>query len=64
MVQGVVDGSWSVTIIDKRLSVNHKEDFGRLYDALDEFNALADELVVREGRAEKVADTIRKCKGE
>lgn len=63
-VQGVIGSSWSVTIIDKRLSVNHKEDFDHIYDALEAFNALTDELVLREERADKVADTIRKCKGE
>lgn len=40
-MQGVIGGSWSVTAIDKRLSVNHKEDFDCLYDALEEFKALA-----------------------
>ena len=64
VMQGVVSSTWSVSIIDRRLSVNNKKDFDNLYDALDEFNALADELVVREDRADKVADTIRKFKGE
>lgn len=41
-----------------------KKDFDRLYEALDEFNAMADKLVVREGMADRVSETIRKCKGE
>lgn len=63
-VQGVLGGCGSLTVIDKRLSVEHKEDFDRIYGALDEFNAMAYQLIVREYRADKVADTIRKCKGE
>ena len=47
-VQGVLGGSGSFTIIDKRLSVKHKKDFDRLCDALDEFNAMRDELVACE----------------
>ena len=44
--------------------MKYKKDFDRLYDALDEFKALAYELVVRENGEDRVADTIRKCNGE
>ena len=63
-VQGILGGSGSVTFIDKRHPVKYKKDFDRLYDALDEFKALAYELVVRENGEDRVADTIRKCNGE
>lgn len=65
-VQGILGCSGSVTIINKRLLLKHKnkKDFDRLYVALDEFKALADELVVREYMADRVADTISKCKVE
>lgn len=63
-VQGVLGGSGSVTIIDKRLPAKYKKDFDSLQVALDEFLELADELVAREDRADRVAETIRKCKGE
>lgn len=56
--------SGSVTIIDKRLSAKEKKDFDRLYGALDEFNALADKLIVREHKADRVAETVSKCKVE
>lgn len=63
-VQGVLGGSGSVTIIDKRLPAKYKKDFDNLQLALDEFLELADELVAREDRADRIAETIRKCKGE
>lgn len=63
-VQGVLGGSGAATIIDKRLPVKYKKDFDSLQVALDEFLELADELAAREGRAYRVAETIRKCKGE
>lgn len=63
-VQGVLGGSGSATIIDKRLPAKYKKDFGSLQEALYEFLELADELVAREDRADRVAETIRKCKGE
>lgn len=63
-VQGVLGGSGSVTIIDKRLPAKYKKDFDTLQLVLDEFLELADELVAREDRADRVAETIRKCKGE
>lgn len=63
-VQGVLGGSGSVTIIDKRLPAKYKKDFDSLQLALDEFLELADELVAREDRADRVAETIHKCKGE
>ena len=73
-VQGVIGGSGSVTIIDKmlsvkdtkdlRLSVKHTKNFDHLYEALVEFKAISDELMVREDRADMVAETIRKCNGE
>ena len=62
-VQGVLGGSGSATIIDKRLPVKHKKDFDSLQVALEEFLELADELVVREDKADRVAEIIRKCKG-
>lgn len=64
VVQGVLGGSGSATIIDKRLPAKYKKDFDSLQVALDEFLELADELVAREARADRVAETIRKCKGE
>lgn len=63
-VQGVIGGSGSVTIIDKRLSAKYKKDFDKLQLALDEFLDLADELLACEDKADRVAETIRKCKGE
>lgn len=59
-VQGVLGGSGSAIVIDKRLSAEYKKDFDSFQVALDEFLALADELVAHEGRADRVADTIRK----
>lgn len=50
--------------IAKFLLLSEKEDFDSLYVALDNFKAIADELVVLEDSADRVADTIRKCKGE
>lgn len=63
-VQGVFGGSGSVTIIDKRLPAKYKKDFDTIQVALCEFLVLTDELVAREDRADRVAETIRKCKGE
>lgn len=74
-VQGVLGSSGSVIIIDKRLSVKHKEDFNNLYVAhkedfdnlyvaLDKFKEMVYELVEREYCADMVADTTRKCQGE
>ena len=40
VVKGILGGSGSVIIIDKSLSVKHKKDFDRLYDAFDDFNEL------------------------
>lgn len=63
-VQGVLGGSGSVTNIDKRLPAKCNKDFDSLRLALCEFLELADELVAREDRADRIAETIRKCKGE
>lgn len=64
VMQGVLGGTGSVTIIDKRLSVKDKKDFDRLYVAFDEFNAMAYELVVCEHKADSEAETVSKCKVE
>lgn len=63
-VQGVLGGSVSATVIDKRLPAKYKKDFGSLQVALDEFLELADEMAAREDRADRVAETIRKRMGE
>ena len=63
-LQGVLDGSGAVIFIDKRLPAIYKKDFDNLQLALDEFLGLGDELIAREDRADRVAETIRKCKGE
>lgn len=47
-VQGVLEGSGSVTLIDKRLPATYKKDFSDIQAALDEFFKLVDELVARE----------------
>ena len=64
VVQGVLGGTGSVAIIDKRLSVKDKKDFDRLYAAFDEFNEKAHELVVCGHKADSEAETVSKCKGE
>ena len=64
VAQGVLGGSGSVTLIDKRLPAKYTKDFASFQVAMDEFLAAADELVAREDRADRVADTISKCKGE
>ena len=62
-VQGVLEGYGSVTFVDKKLPAKYKKDFNTIQAALDEFFALVDELVAREGLG-VVAEAIRKCKGE
>lgn len=63
-VQGVLEGSGSVTLIDKRLPATYKKDFGAIQAALDEFFESVDELVACEGMVGMVAEAIRNCKGE
>lgn len=63
-VQGIFGGSGTVIIVDKRREVKYKKDFEECKDALIEFGALASCLVEREDRADRVAEVIRKCKGE
>lgn len=61
---GFFGGPGLAAIIDKRLPAKYKKDFDNLQEALDEFLELAHKLVAREDRADRVAETIRKCKGE
>lgn len=64
VVQGVLGGPGSTTVIDKRLPAKYKKDFGSLQVSLDEFLELVDELAAREDRADRVAETICKRKGD
>lgn len=64
VVQGILGGTGSVTIIDKMLAVKYKKDFDCLCDAFDELNAMAHELVVCEHKADSEAETVSKCNGE